>query len=289
MLLRLQLPRIQSMFFSHYIDLQRYHNTEYWEGIKQGIQSDCANRYKDRKTKLKKHFDKVEGYDNTERAKTKPPEGMNPDAWVRVIEELFTTPTYQKRSQANSANRSKQLYGSYHGTQSYAQRRYTEVQETGVAKHVEGWKEMHCKGSSGWYNEMAETHWGKIMDEKNKSMSSSGGDDTPINEVEILERSLGQRRGHIRGVGRTVKSVTPDFAQSMSYTPPNQDLHNELLQANARWQEQQEINLRMQQQINELMSRQKAFDNPFENTYKPTFEEEEEGDDDDDDDDDDSE
>ncbi|KAL8255285.1 hypothetical protein R6Q59_033506 [Mikania micrantha] len=36
---------------------------------------------------------------------------MNPDAWVRVIEELFTTPTYQKRSQANSANRSKQLYG----------------------------------------------------------------------------------------------------------------------------------------------------------------------------------
>ncbi|KAD4585795.1 hypothetical protein E3N88_23396 [Mikania micrantha] len=95
----------------HYFDLQRYHNTEYWEGIKQGIQSDCANRYKDRKTKLKKHFDKVGGYDNTERAKTKPPEGMNP------------------------------------------------VQETGVPKHVEGWREMHCKGSSGWYNEMAETHW----------------------------------------------------------------------------------------------------------------------------------
>ncbi|KAL8254407.1 hypothetical protein R6Q59_032628 [Mikania micrantha] len=64
----------------HYFDLQRYHNTEYWEGIKQGIQSNCANRYKDRKTKLKKHFDKVGGYDNTERAKTKPPEGMNPDA-----------------------------------------------------------------------------------------------------------------------------------------------------------------------------------------------------------------
>ncbi|KAL8209853.1 hypothetical protein R6Q57_006585 [Mikania cordata] len=172
----------------HYFDLQRYHNTEYWEGIKQGIQSDCANRYKDRKTKLKKHFDKVGGYDNTERAKTKTPEGMNLDVW------------------------------------------------------------------------------GKIMDEKNKSMSSSGGDDTPVNEVEILERSLRQRRAHIRGVGRTVKSVTPDVAPSMSYTPHNQDLHDELRQANARWQEQQEINIRMQQQINELMSRQKAFDNPFDNT-----------------------
>ncbi|KAL8259721.1 hypothetical protein R6Q59_027674 [Mikania micrantha] len=198
----------------------------YWEGIKQGIQSDCANRYKDRKTKLKKHFDKVGGYDNTERANTKPLESMNPDAWVRVIEELFTTLTYQKWSQANSANCSKQLYESYHGTQSYAQRRYTKVQETGVAKHVEGWRDMHCKGSSGWHNELAGTHWGKIMDEKNKSMSSSGGDDMPVNEVEILERSLGQRRGYIRGVGRTVKSVTPDVAPSMSYTPHNQDLHD---------------------------------------------------------------
>ncbi|KAL8256617.1 hypothetical protein R6Q59_031684 [Mikania micrantha] len=118
-----------------------------------------------------------------------------------------------------------------------------------------------------------------IMDEKNKSMSSSDGDDTPVNEVAILERSLGQRRGHIRGVGRTVKSVTSDVAPSMSYTPHNQDLHDELRQANACWQEQQEINIRMQQQINELMSRQKAFDNPFDNTYKPTFEEEEDDDD----------
>ncbi|KAL8208942.1 hypothetical protein R6Q57_008354 [Mikania cordata] len=97
------------------------------ECIKQGIQADCANRYKDRKTKFKRHFDKHGGYDNTKIAKIKPLEGMDPDAWVRVIEELFTTPTYQKRSQANSANRSKQFYGSNHGTQSYAQRRYTEI------------------------------------------------------------------------------------------------------------------------------------------------------------------
>ncbi|KAL8202013.1 hypothetical protein R6Q57_011160 [Mikania cordata] len=82
---------------------------------------------KDRKTKLKKHFDKQRGYDDTERAKARPPEGMDPDAWVRVIEELFTTTTYQKRSQANSENHSKQLYESYHRTQSYAQRRYTEI------------------------------------------------------------------------------------------------------------------------------------------------------------------
>ncbi|KAL8209181.1 hypothetical protein R6Q57_008593 [Mikania cordata] len=137
---------------------------------------------------------------------------------------------------------------------------------------------MHCKGSSSWYNELAETHWGKIKDEKNKSMSSSGGDDTPVNEVEIIESSLGQRCGHIRVVGRTVKNVTPDMAPTMSYTSHGQDLHEELRQGNTRWQEQQEINIRIQQQINKLMSRQKAFDNPFDNTYKLAFDEEEDDD-----------
>ncbi|KAL8232242.1 hypothetical protein R6Q57_002020 [Mikania cordata] len=49
--------------------------------------------------KIKKdenHFDKERGYDNTERAKRNLLEGMDPDAWVRVIEELFTNPTKQK-------------------------------------------------------------------------------------------------------------------------------------------------------------------------------------------------
>ncbi|KAL8231303.1 hypothetical protein R6Q57_001081 [Mikania cordata] len=67
----------------HYFDLAQYHNTEYWDGIKLGIQADCANRYKDRKQKLKKHFDKERGYDNTTRAKQNPPKGMDPEEWVR--------------------------------------------------------------------------------------------------------------------------------------------------------------------------------------------------------------
>ncbi|KAL8213970.1 hypothetical protein R6Q57_003419 [Mikania cordata] len=83
------------VFLHHYIDFQRCHNSEYWKGIKLGIQADCANRYKDRKTKLKKDFDKHGGYDDTERAKTSHPEGIIPYARVRVTEELFTTPTYQ--------------------------------------------------------------------------------------------------------------------------------------------------------------------------------------------------
>ncbi|KAL8201782.1 hypothetical protein R6Q57_010929 [Mikania cordata] len=175
----------------HYFDLTQYHNTEYWDGIKLGIQADYANRYKDRQTKLKKHFDKEGGYDNTARAKQNPPKGMDPEEWVQVIDGMFTTSTYKNRYFKNTANRSKQLCGSYHGTQSYTQRRYDEENNT---------------------------------NELNKAKSTSGGDDTPVDEVEVLQRSLDQRGGHVR--------------------------------ANARWAEQQRINEMIQQQIKKLMSMQ---------------------------------
>ncbi|KAD3336626.1 hypothetical protein R6Q59_028268 [Mikania micrantha] len=273
----------------NYFDLAQYHNTEYWDGIKLGIQADCVNRYKDRKTKLKKHFDKVGGYDNTERAKQNPPKGMGPEEWVQLIDGLFTTSTYKNRSMKNTANRSKQLYGSYHGTQSYAQRRYDEVKEGGTPQHVEGWRDMHYKGSSGWYNQLAEQHWGNINEELNKAKSTSGGDDTPVDEVEVLQRSLGERRGHVRGVGRKVKSITPDLPPQMYYPAAN-ELQQQLAEANARWEEQQRINAMMQQQINKLMSMQggqgsSSFYYPgFETNQEKDQEEEEEEDDDDDDD-----
>ncbi|KAL8231424.1 hypothetical protein R6Q57_001202 [Mikania cordata] len=217
----------------HYFDMKQYHNTEYWDGIKLGIQTDCANRYKDWKTKIKKHFDKEGGYDNTEGAKHNPPKGMESEAWAQVIDGLFTTSTYKNRSLKNTANISKQLYGSYHGTQSYAQRRYDKVKEGGMTQHVEGWRDMHFKGSSGWYNQLAEKHW-----ELNKAISTSRGDDTSVDEVEVLERSLGQRRGHVRVVGRTVKSITPDLPPHM-YAPAANELQQKLVEANACWAEQQ--------------------------------------------------
>ncbi|KAL8204568.1 hypothetical protein R6Q57_010191 [Mikania cordata] len=52
------------------------------------IQADSANRYKDRKTKLKKHYDKEGGYEDTEIAKHNPPKGMDPEAWDNITEEL---------------------------------------------------------------------------------------------------------------------------------------------------------------------------------------------------------
>ncbi|KAL8239740.1 hypothetical protein R6Q59_016307 [Mikania micrantha] len=94
-----------------------------------------------------------------------------------------------------------------------------------------------------------------ITDELNKAKSASGGDDTPVDEVEMLERSLGQRRGNVRGVGRTVKSINQDLPPHM-YTPAANEFQQQLAEANARWAEQQRINEMMQKQINKLMSMQ---------------------------------
>ncbi|KAL8197670.1 hypothetical protein R6Q57_024318, partial [Mikania cordata] len=69
------------------------------------------------------------------------------------------------------------------------------VKEGGVPQHVEDWRDIHFKGSSGWYNQLAEQHWENITGELNKAKSTSGGDDTPVDEVEVLQRSLGERRG----------------------------------------------------------------------------------------------
>ncbi|KAD5508308.1 hypothetical protein E3N88_16011 [Mikania micrantha] len=91
--------------------------------------------------------------------------------------------------------------------------------------------------------------------ELNPAKSTSGGDDTPVDEVEVLQRSLGERCGHVRGVGRKVKSITPDLPPHM-YAPAANELQQQFTEANARWAEQQRINEMMQQQINKLMSMQ---------------------------------
>ncbi|KAL8223128.1 hypothetical protein R6Q57_020527 [Mikania cordata] len=123
-----------------------------------------------------------------------------------------------------------------------------------------------------------------IANELNKEKSAFGGDDTPVDEVEALERSLGQRRRHGRGIGRTVKSITADLPPHM-YAPESNELQQQLAEANARWEEQQHINEMMQQQINKLISMQGGQGSS--SPYYPRFEQNEDQDEDEDDDDDD--
>ncbi|KAD7477602.1 hypothetical protein E3N88_00738 [Mikania micrantha] len=135
-----------------------YYSSEHWEGIKMGIHSECANRYKGRKASLKSHFDKVGGVDDVEEAKRNPPKKMLQETWVELIDKLFSTSKHANRCAKNKSNREKQCYGSYHGSQSLVNRRHKEVKETGHADYIKGWEEMHYKKGK-WISEKASQDW----------------------------------------------------------------------------------------------------------------------------------
>ncbi|KAL8205397.1 hypothetical protein R6Q57_008948 [Mikania cordata] len=130
-----------------------------WEGGKLGINAECARSYKDRKQKEKKHFLANGGYENIEKEKNSPPEYMNQSEWVQLIDKLFKYDAYMKRYEKNNANKAKQRYPSYHGSESYSQKQWTEMAEHGTTSIVEGWKKTHYKPGLGWANDLAEQDW----------------------------------------------------------------------------------------------------------------------------------
>ncbi|KAL8258720.1 hypothetical protein R6Q59_026673 [Mikania micrantha] len=155
-------------------------------------------------------------YEDVEKARTKPPEELDQQAWEQLINQLFLNPDFRKRSEKNKLNRSKQRYTSFHGSKSYAQRRHMEG--TGG---IEVFKETHYKAGEGWVNEIAESNY-DIMQEDLKRC----GDSESVNQIECMERALGQRRGHIRGVGRVVRHPTPDV--SSTYHPQQGEWQNQM-------------------------------------------------------------
>ncbi|KAL8224307.1 hypothetical protein R6Q57_019782 [Mikania cordata] len=131
-----------------YFDLQSLRNTDQWEGIRLGIYAGCQRLYKDRKQEFKKHFDKVGGYEDVEKAKRKPPNEMDQQAWEQLIDQFFFSSDFKKRDDAR----------------------------------------------------------------KFKRFTHDSGDSSSVNQIECMECVLGQRRGHIRGVGRVVRHFTPDVS-----------------------------------------------------------------------------
>ncbi|KAL8224341.1 hypothetical protein R6Q57_019816 [Mikania cordata] len=110
----------------HYFDLQSWLGTPDWDGIRAGINEDCARRYQDRKNELKRHFDNYGGYDNVENAKNHPPDTQTQEAWEKIINELFLNADFMKRSVKNESNRSKQLYAIADGNARYRNFKHAE-------------------------------------------------------------------------------------------------------------------------------------------------------------------
>ncbi|KAL8267227.1 hypothetical protein R6Q59_004571 [Mikania micrantha] len=160
------------------------------------------------------------GYEDVGKARTKPPEELDQQAWEQLINQLFLNPDFRKRSEKNKLNRSKQRYTSFHGSKSYAQRRHMKG-----TSGIEVFKETHYKAGEGWVNVIAESDY-DIMQEELKRCTQESYDSESVNQIECMERALGQRRGHIRGVGRVVRHPTPDV--SSSYPPQQGEWQNQM-------------------------------------------------------------
>ncbi|KAL8248461.1 hypothetical protein R6Q59_005329 [Mikania micrantha] len=199
-----------------FFDLQALQDEGLWEGVKLGINAECARSYKDRKQKAKKHFLANGGYENIEKAKNFPPEYMNQSEWVELIDKLFKSDAYMKRSEKNKANRSKQRYPSFHGSESYSQKRWTEQRIQNEAR--------------------------RLGDNSSSEISD---------EYDVMKHALGERRGHIREVGRVVKSVPAEM--SSSYSTQSQGW-----QQNWEQQMREQVQREVQTQMNENLHKMQA-------------------------------
>ncbi|XP_052621210.1 uncharacterized protein LOC111876293 [Lactuca sativa] len=87
---------------------------------------------------------------------------------------------------------------------------------------------MRYKEGSGWCTSRAEEDWEKIQNEYEK-MQNEVGEGGEVNEEECLERALGTRRGHARGVGRRptanfglIPNERPSTSKSSQSQPQSQ-------------------------------------------------------------------
>ncbi|KAI3802958.1 hypothetical protein L1987_31105 [Smallanthus sonchifolius] len=76
---------------------------------------------------------------------------------------------------------------------------------------IDVFRSTHYKEGTGWANETASSDYDRIQEEYTRSSVKSGGDSSAVDEFACMERALGHRRGHIRGVGRVVSNPTPDL------------------------------------------------------------------------------
>ena len=111
----------------HYFEVDRLVDTQVWNGLRAGVEEDCARRYRDRKYILHEHFKKVGGESDIETAKNNPHFSQTRESWSNLIHGLFLDPKFMARSRKNKDNRAKQKYPSTGGSKSYSQSRHEEV------------------------------------------------------------------------------------------------------------------------------------------------------------------
>ncbi|KAJ9566679.1 LOW QUALITY PROTEIN: hypothetical protein OSB04_002645 [Centaurea solstitialis] len=158
-----------------------------WSKIRASIERDCQDRYKDRKSKLKKYFEKVGGDKDVASARRNRPPHLDVEQWNKAV-DLF-------------------------------KRGNTDLQSA-----IDNWRDMHYRSNGGWVNDLARKDYVRdhAWEVTNSTMQQDGSvSSSSVNEKEIVTKVLGESHGHNTGIGRKLKrSAFSSFFEPPPPSPP---------------------------------------------------------------------
>lgn len=197
-----------------------------------GIKDKLQKRYSDRKGDAKRHFIEVGGYDNIDRSRANPPEGMLNEFWQRTVTH-FCSEEYKKLSARNKVARGKQKYANHGGTSSYSNTFFKES-----VSRVDVFFKTHTNKKGEFVSPAAKEKYQALVQEleeqtqafeqtqtsSNQTTSESSTSLPPttnpaqVNPIVVFENVMGSRRGYVRGIGRKASSTTSSSYEAQSQT-----------------------------------------------------------------------
>ncbi|XP_062083460.1 uncharacterized protein LOC133789703 [Humulus lupulus] len=161
-----------------------------------------------RKTLRHEYFEKhYNGPEDWDKVLNNPTNDVNKEEWKQIC-QLFTSPQFIARSVKNKENRKKEEYSTTQGTKSLAAIRFEKTNPD----LIESWKDYHWKkATNDFVNDDARQDYEKLKADfelqTQQTSTDASNNDSPssVDQVEVLQKVLGQRRGHERGVTRKLK------------------------------------------------------------------------------------
>ncbi|XP_071689099.1 uncharacterized protein [Rutidosis leptorrhynchoides] len=187
--------------------------------VEAGVNSLCADRWRNAKSKQKKYFTDNDGYALPNNLRNRPPPNVQQRLWDPFV-DLMLSSKFRARSAQNKKNRAKMEYASTQGSRSIADR----VASLDPPSLIENFKNNHTFKKGGWSGDKARVNHEKMLKLKEKYPERS-------DEVIMLE-VLGKRRGYRRGVGKTLPgsaSTSSSSSTCQTRRPPPPGSENPLL------------------------------------------------------------
>ncbi|KAL4591842.1 hypothetical protein LXL04_004816 [Taraxacum kok-saghyz] len=154
--------------------------------LRAAFETMLANSYKGQKNNANRHFNRLGGYQDIERARNTPPPPSNitPENWRKVV-DFFTGESHMTISQRNKNNRALQKPRIVEGLPLIGKDR------VGI------YFDAHTNKNGEFEDPADEEHY---IEEETQVVASSSSTQTRVNEAAIFEKVLGPRRGRIRGI-----------------------------------------------------------------------------------------